>query len=371
VTGLAREAAGWLATGGASAFATLGVLRYLAFRTESAASGFGRLLAAPVAARVANGVPDGLVDELFPDPGYTARAGFLHLVQADVASVLALVADQQQPLVVFVDDLDRCSPRVVSQVIEVLNLFLAGEFENGVFVLAMEPDLVAAHVEVAYGDLVAKLRELGAGRSDRLAVPRQNRPAADQPSAGGQGPRPSPVPAGTARPATGGARRPGRLLGRSDLPSPRCRFPDRCGGRHSTPARPLGAPVPHAVPAPQLIDQAEAMIRRHAPTAESLPEITHRVERVLLAPMGIPAPAIPGELTGLVAHAADRVYADLLGDRSAYAALTAGLPSLGSVSPREVRRYLNLFRFYAFIAFRRRRTGRSLPTWPRSRSSPR
>jgi hypothetical protein len=79
VTGLARDAAGWLATGGASAFATLGVLRYLAFRTESAASGFGRLLAAPVAARVANGVPDGLVDELFPDPGYTARAGFLHL----------------------------------------------------------------------------------------------------------------------------------------------------------------------------------------------------------------------------------------------------------------------------------------------------
>jgi hypothetical protein len=277
------------------------------------------------------------------------------LVQADVASVLALVADQQRPLVVFVDDLDRCSPRVVSQVIEALNLFLAGEFENCVFVLAMEPDLVAAHVEVAYGDLVAKLRELG--QADRIGwrfldkivqlpislppvdrdrdLPRYLRALLDLPPEAPDDPAGSPADPTSGRvPDAGPPIAPAVVI--RHLPGP------------------LGAPVPLAVPAPQLTDQAEAMIRGHAPTAESLPEITHRVERALLAPMGIPAPAIPGELTGLVAHAADRVYADLLGDRSAYAALTAGLPSLGSVNPREVKRYLNLFRFYAFIAFRRR-----------------
>jgi hypothetical protein len=355
VTGLAREAAGWLATGGASAFAALGALRYLTFRTQPAAAGFGKLLAAPAA----NGPPDGLLDELFPDPGYTARAGFLHLVQDDVASVLALVADQQRPLVVFVDDLDRCSPRVVSQVIEALNLFLAGDFENCVFVLAMEPDLVAAHVEVAYGDMVAKLRERG--QADRIGwrfldkivqlpislppvdrardLPRYLRAlldlppdASDSTTGSTAGPVPDAAPLLT----------PAVVL--RHLPGP------------------LGAPVPIAVPAPRLIDQAEAMIRACAPTAESLPEITHRVERVvLLAPAGIPGPALAGELTGLVARAADRVYADLLGDRSAYAALTAGLPSLGSVSPREVKRYLNLFRFYAFIAFRRRLDRQAAP----------
>ncbi len=66
-------------------------------------------------------------------------------------------------LVVFVDDLDRCSSGAVAQVIEAINLFLAGEFPNCVFVLAMEPEVVAAHVEVAYRDLAesmpAHLRE--------------------------------------------------------------------------------------------------------------------------------------------------------------------------------------------------------------------
>ncbi|MFC7643536.1 P-loop NTPase fold protein [Streptosporangium lutulentum] len=39
--------------------------------------------------------------------------------------VLDLVATEERPLVVFVDDLDRCSPGTVAQVIEAINLFLA------------------------------------------------------------------------------------------------------------------------------------------------------------------------------------------------------------------------------------------------------
>ena len=91
----------------------------------------------------------GAADKILPDPGYPTRAGFLHLVQADITKVFNLVATQERPLVIFVDDLDRCSPGTVAQVIEAINLFLAGEFPNCVFVLGMEPAAVAANVEVA------------------------------------------------------------------------------------------------------------------------------------------------------------------------------------------------------------------------------
>ena len=95
------------------------------------------------------------------DPGYQEKAGFLHLVQKDVSHALDLVATPSRPLVLFVDDLDRCSPSTVTQVIEAISLFLAGQFPNCIFVIAMEPDLLAAHIEVAYKELVSALREAG------------------------------------------------------------------------------------------------------------------------------------------------------------------------------------------------------------------
>jgi hypothetical protein len=85
------------------------------------------------------------------------RLGFLYLVQTDMHRVLDLVATDERPVVVFVDDLDRCSPGAVAQVIEAINLFLAGQFPNCVFVLAMEPEMVAAHIDVGYKDLVDTL----------------------------------------------------------------------------------------------------------------------------------------------------------------------------------------------------------------------
>ncbi len=92
-------------------------------------------------------------------PDYRAESGRLYLVQADVQRVLDLVATPKRPLVIFIDDLDRCSPGSVVQVIEAVNLFLAGAYPNTIFVIAMEPEMVAAHVETVYGDLVHKLEE--------------------------------------------------------------------------------------------------------------------------------------------------------------------------------------------------------------------
>ncbi|CRK57707.1 hypothetical protein [Alloactinosynnema sp. L-07] len=85
------------------------------------------------------------------DPKYRARTGFLHLVHHDVTAVLDLIGTAKRPLVVFIDDLDRCTPTTVAQMVEALNLFLAGQFPHCVFVVAMEPEMVASQLEVAYG----------------------------------------------------------------------------------------------------------------------------------------------------------------------------------------------------------------------------
>jgi hypothetical protein len=101
---------------------------------------------------------------LVAEPDYQTKAGFLYFVQTDMRHVLDLVATPQRPLVVFIDDLDRCSPGVVTQTIEAVNLFLAGQFPHCIFVLAIEPAVVAAHIETAHKDLVIKLTEFDEAR---------------------------------------------------------------------------------------------------------------------------------------------------------------------------------------------------------------
>ena len=61
------------------------------------------------------GQPTGGLSTLVQDPDYGSRSGFLYLVQTDMKRVLELVATPGRPLVVFVDDLDRCSPQRLSR----------------------------------------------------------------------------------------------------------------------------------------------------------------------------------------------------------------------------------------------------------------
>ncbi len=98
-------------------------------------------------------------EELVKGPDYHSQSGALYLVHADIQRVLDLVATPERPLVIFVDDLDRCSPGTVVQVIEAINVFVAGDYRNSIFVIAMEPEMVAAHVEAAYGDFVQKMSQ--------------------------------------------------------------------------------------------------------------------------------------------------------------------------------------------------------------------
>ncbi len=48
------------------------------------------------------------------------------------------------PIVVFIDDLDRFSPQKVAEVTGGINLFLASEFPDCMFVFGMDAEIVAA-----------------------------------------------------------------------------------------------------------------------------------------------------------------------------------------------------------------------------------
>jgi KAP-like P-loop domain-containing protein len=117
----------------------------------------------------------GTVRELIREPDYEGKMGYLHLVESDIREVLQLATaasmtkenPKGNPLVVFVDDLDRCAPYKVAEVVEAINLFLCGDYPNCIFVLGMEPGMVAAALEVANKDVIQKAEEMGL--ADRTA----------------------------------------------------------------------------------------------------------------------------------------------------------------------------------------------------------
>jgi hypothetical protein len=87
-------------------------------------------------------------------PDYNKELGFVHHVETDLHRVFATVPEEHQKIVVFIDDLDRCSPVKVAQVLEAVNLFLAGEFPNCIFLLGMDSEMVAAALQAAHRDML-------------------------------------------------------------------------------------------------------------------------------------------------------------------------------------------------------------------------
>jgi hypothetical protein len=102
---------------------------------------------------------EGMFRDFVRSPSYEGKLGFLHLVESDLREVLKLVATPERPLVLFIDDLDRCAPHQVAQVVEAINLFLGGDYPDCVFVLGMEPEMVAAALDVSYGAMDEILKE--------------------------------------------------------------------------------------------------------------------------------------------------------------------------------------------------------------------
>lgn len=101
----------------------------------------------------------GSLCELITEPIYEGKLGFLHLVEQDIREVLDIVATQEKPLVIFIDDIDRCAPNRIAEIVEAINLFLSGDYPNCIFVIGMEPSVVAASLEVANKALIEKIQE--------------------------------------------------------------------------------------------------------------------------------------------------------------------------------------------------------------------
>lgn len=123
----------------------------------------------------------GLYAHFVRDPDYRGRMGVLALTQEDVLFALRRLVDDKHPAVVFIDDLDRCFPAHVAEVIGAINLFLANNHRSSIFVLGMDTEVVAASLEVVHEKVVGKVSrrdgELGWNYIDKfvqlpVALPR-------------------------------------------------------------------------------------------------------------------------------------------------------------------------------------------------------
>lgn len=93
------------------------------------------------------------VDGFLKNPNYGEHVGFLNQLKEDFEILLELITDEgKKPLLVFVDDLDRCTPPNPAIIFEAINLILGAE--HCVFIIGMDSQAVAGSIEAKYEDLV-------------------------------------------------------------------------------------------------------------------------------------------------------------------------------------------------------------------------
>lgn len=177
VIGLAlRTSIGWVRAAAwaiGTAVVVFGILRVIAWTGEglhslfgwttlfstASFSGVGAFVVTKwnAARKKANEEPVGdVLKDLVDIPKYEEQLGFVHQVERDLKRVFDSLPSGEG-LVIFIDDLDRCTPTKVAAVLEAVNLFLAGDFQSCCFVIGMDTEMVAAALQVAHKDLVDKL----------------------------------------------------------------------------------------------------------------------------------------------------------------------------------------------------------------------
>ncbi|MFM8392896.1 MAG: P-loop NTPase fold protein, partial [Acidobacteriota bacterium] len=97
-----------------------------------------------------------------PKYDYSTQLGFLDTFEKDFEeiigrSVLPSISNHPGKLVIFIDDLDRCTPTQTAEVIEAINLFL--DSRGCVFILGMDMAIVAASIETKHEQLAKVLRQ--------------------------------------------------------------------------------------------------------------------------------------------------------------------------------------------------------------------
>lgn len=95
---------------------------------------------------------------------YRAHIAFLDEFSEEFKRIIKLIGSGK-PLVVVIDDLDRCLPEKAVQVLEAIKLFL--DVEGCIFLLAVDRDVVEKAIAVKYKDLVAVAKDAD-GKPQRL-----------------------------------------------------------------------------------------------------------------------------------------------------------------------------------------------------------
>lgn len=100
-------------------------------------------------------------------PDYAKRVGFLAEFENDFRRIVRVVTyGGRHPLVIFIDDLDRCSIPKAADLIEAINLFL--NMDDCVFVIGMDVRTVAASIEARYEKLKSLLIDDADGKEPVL-----------------------------------------------------------------------------------------------------------------------------------------------------------------------------------------------------------
>lgn len=89
-------------------------------------------------------------EKYISEPDYESRMGYLWLVDQDIGRALDLLVGDH-PVAIFIDDLDRCTPKIVSEVIYAINQFITVRGRNIIFILGMDTGMVAEALEEARG----------------------------------------------------------------------------------------------------------------------------------------------------------------------------------------------------------------------------
>lgn len=83
------------------------------------------------------------------EPDYGKDMGLLHLVDHDLDRALELLIGEKGRLAVFIDDLDRCTPATVNDILLAINQFISVQHRRLYFILGMDTHMVAMAIETA------------------------------------------------------------------------------------------------------------------------------------------------------------------------------------------------------------------------------
>jgi hypothetical protein len=286
------------------------------------------------------------------DPLHESRAGYLYLVQHDIGQIVGL-ATADSPVVVFIDDLDRCSSDMISDTIEAINLFVNNAFGQCNFVIALDPATIAAHIEASHDGLMRRIAAAPlayAGLGDvgwrfmekiidlPIRLPRLSAQAvAAYTHTLLTPPR---QPAGSAE-----------LAGSPVVPDP----PGGSGDGRVRPAgrRRTGPPARTAPTATAATPTGQTATTQTATTqTATAPAAGAPVAVITAAPVHIPAPRLPEEASAEEAARAVAVVESIPEVSELVRLAALGLPRR---SPRETKRFLNMWRFYLSIEYRQGR----------------